>query len=1182
MTLSAEDIEKRWDKKSGPEHVLLRPDTYVGQPAPDSTFQWVLDDAAHRMVYRSVTISRAFLKIFDELLVNVTDRLHEHKGVTEMRVDINREKGVITVRNNGDGIPIHVHSKHGKHIAELIFGDMFSGSNFNDEDLERYGGGRNGLGAKLANIFSTEFTVQTVSEGQIYRQEWKKNMSVCSVPKIKPYKQKSFTELTYTPDWPRFGFASSMIDDDHYACMVRRVYDMAGIFGRRGLKVYLNGKLIEENTLSKYAMLYVAEEKQDLVKKAYKEVNNNWEVICLPSDAVDCENVSERAVTFCNGTATIRGGTHHMHVAEQLVEAIQGKINKDKKLRILSERIRKTFFIFVNAFINKPSFDSQLKEFCTVTPSKISPTCALNRYNPDKSPEKAQEEDGYIDKVLKMGILDLAKEIVEERKAKLAATSDGRKSAHVSVKKLVDARHAGSSQSHKCTLILTEGDSAKALAISGLSVIGHEYYGVFPLRGKLPNMMQNEKLHDNEIWQDIKQAIGFRANRTYSTPEELKELRYGHVILMTDQDDDGGHIKGLFITALYKCYPALLKSGFLSEFITPLVKASGPRVPGRVLSFFSMADYRAWKEQEIPHSMKYYKGLGTSTPEEAKEYFRQLKKHRIAIRYDDSTHASLEVAFGTGTENRKAWMLEADLTVMRDYSQPAICITDMVNMEIRVYSIGTLLRSLPHWASGLKHVHIQILHTAFAKKMTSEIKVAQMAGAIASFTDYHHGEESLCSALVNMACTYVTSNNINYMVPSGQFGTRVGGGKDAASPRYIFTMLEPITRLIFHPEDDKVLEFNEDDETPEPKNYCPVIAAALLNFLHGIATGWSCKIIPVNPLALIDYTIADLKGAEKPQLEPWFWGWKGRVETVTAGYKYLFHGVISQTKYNPTTKIYSYQITELPPHIVPSSVAEQLSEHAAAGVIQEFFDNSGENRIDIRFDVHEERRYDVFKTLPIVRSNTNNFSFFDEERRVRQFSTYEEIVAAHKEKRLEMYERRKAYMLKTMKRELVQHMNMCKFVRAVREKKIDLAELDGDAVESKLEQMGFSRLEGKFDYLLDQQCRRLLRTDFEAMTRKLAQMDEKVRAYEARDIKSLWLEDLENLRREYVKWIGQRVLEVAEPQGTVLNWNELLEEAKRTHVTALAPGTKRAREPANSAAPPAKKARTAKKPKTLA
>uniref|UniRef100_A0A1I7XHI5 DNA topoisomerase (ATP-hydrolyzing) n=1 Tax=Heterorhabditis bacteriophora TaxID=37862 RepID=A0A1I7XHI5_HETBA len=190
--------------------------------------------------------------------------------------------------------------------------------------------------------------------------------------------------------------------------------------------------------------------------------------------------------------------------------------------------------------------------------------------------------------------------------------------------KLEDANWAGTTKSAKCSLFITEGDSAKALVIAGLDVIGRDCYGVFPIRGKPINVceMSEEKAMKNKEISNLIRILGLRFGADYSNLEERNKLRYGNIIIFADQDEDGSHIKGLLINFLHRFWPELIREGFLQSFATPLLKLGviyiyiyiiRARRGAEVQSFYSLTDFKKWKEECIDtekFSIKYYKGLG--------------------------------------------------------------------------------------------------------------------------------------------------------------------------------------------------------------------------------------------------------------------------------------------------------------------------------------------------------------------------------------------------------------------------------------------------------------------------------------------------------------------------------------------------------------------------------------------
>jgi DNA topoisomerase-2 len=224
--------------------------------------------------------------------------------------------------------------------------------------------------------------------------------------------------------------------------------------------------------------------------------------------------------------------------------------------------------------------------------------------------------------------------------------------------------------------------------------------------------------------------------------------------------------------------------------------------------------------------------------------------------------------------------------------------------------------------------------------------VAQLAGYVSEHSAYHHGEASLQGAIVGMAQNYCGSNNINVLVPAGQFGTRLLGGKDAASPRYIFTHLNPVTRLLFHEEDDAVLNFLEDDGLSiEPDYYMPIIPLLLVNGTDGIGTGWSTQVPSYNPRDVLANVRRMLDKQEMEEMSPWFRGFTGEVERIDRQ-KFAIKGKME--KLDETT----LHITELPIGQWTNTYTDflvGLSENTKPGevTIQSFLNHSTECTVDI-------------------------------------------------------------------------------------------------------------------------------------------------------------------------------------------------------------------------------------------
>lgn len=994
------------------EHIIKRPDTYIGSVERSEKQMWVYNTELDSMELREVSFVPGLYKIFDEILVNAADNKQRDKNMDTIKVTLDREKGEISVLNNGRGIPIEMHQKEKIWIPEMIFGHLLTSSNY-DDDQEKVTGGRNGYGAKLCNIFSTKFKLETADSKskKKYTQTWLNNMSRMESAKIVNSKGDDYTQVTFSPDFAKFKMSG--IDDDFEALVKRRVYDLAGT--SRGVKVWLNGEKIKVNSFKKYMEMYTKAIKRERGDEAVTEASDiitdspdvRWEIGFAVSDG------SFQQVSFVNSIATTSGGTHVNYVADQICNKLAEIVKKKNKggAALKLHQIRNHIFLFVNCLIVNPAFTSQTKEQLTTKHTQFGSKCVIS--------------DEFLKKIAKTEVVSNILHFAEQKADQMLAKSDGGKRSRIHNPKLTDANKAGTKDGYRCTLILTEGDSANGLAVAGRSVVSADLFGVFPLRGKLLNVRDAglEQISKNAEIQNIKNFLGLKHKTEY---KDCKSLRYGHLMIMTDQDHDGSHIKGLLINFLQCSFPSLLKiPEFLVEFITPIVKVfkGNPKHPTKSQSFFTMPEFEAWKEShqhERGWEHKYYKGLGTSTTDDAQVYFRDLDKHlkEFHVMQDHET-ALIELAFSKKkADERKEWLRQFRPGTYLDHSTREITYSDFINKELILFSMADNIRSIPSVVDGMKPGQRKVMYTCFRLNLKKDMKVGELASTVSGSTDYHHGDASLQGTIINLAQTFVGSNNVNCLEPSGNFGSRLQGGSDAASARYTFTRLSPFARLIFNSADEPLLTYNtSDDKKIEPELYVPVVPMILINGADGIGTGWSSNIPNYNPEDIVENLKRLMRGEEMVPMTPWFRDFKGTVSQIAPD-RYKFSGIIKQTS---DTEL---EITELPIRVWTQDFKERIVTIIKGEKVTSFikdYDDYNTHR-DVHFVLRMEEKHmkaaleegleEKFKLSKTVA--TSNLVAFDPEGRITKYATVEDIMKEFFAIRIKFYEKRKVSPLSYM------------------------------------------------------------------------------------------------------------------------------------------------------------------------
>jgi DNA topoisomerase-2 len=1081
------DLSTAYQRKTHREHILSLPDTYVG--SIETANEEVFLHEGEKFVSTNVPVNPGFYKLIDELLVNAHDhaiRLRQKNSTDPVKkINVLCTSEGFTIENDGEPIDVAEHPEHKVWIPQMIFGELLTSTNYN-KDEKKLVGGKNGYGVKLVNIFAKEMKVIVHDKARklLYEQTFEDNMTKIGKPNVTTPKKKPdvlSVAIGWKPDFARFGMTE--ITEGMRRLIERRVWDLAMTLGK-DVKVSYNGELVKCRTLLDYAKAFLL----DGAPVVAEAPNDRWHIVIA-----DSPTDKQFAMSFVNGIWTSKNGTHVDAITSQVVNHVVEFLETKKKIKVKPGLVRDNLAVFVTSMIENPSFTSQTKESLTTKQSAFG-----------SSPKLSDESLKKI--VTKLNLVSTIVEAQSAKDAKDNSKTDGKKQSRITgIPKLDDAVQAGTKDSAKCTLILTEGDSAKAMALSGLSQEQRKTFGVYPLKGKVLNVKDtsDSKVEQTKEIAELKKIIGLTSGKKYTS---VADLRYGSIMIMTDQDLDGSHIRGLLVNLFHELWHELIAiPGFLTYMSTPIVKATkgrgGAKGDVEVKVFYSQYEYEQWREAEgkVGWKVKYYKGLGTSTRDEAKDYF--AKVNAVKFEYDAAADPAIDLAFNKQrADDRKEWLKGYNHTALVPTGNK-VPYADFIHKDLIHFSYYNLERSIPSMMDGLKTSQRKILFAAFKRNLKDEIRVAQFAGYVSEHTGYHHGEASLNETIVGMAQTFMGSNNIPWLVPQGQFGTRIQGGKDAASPRYIHTYLQPRVRKLIREEDMDVLKYRDDDGLPvEPEWYAPVLPMLLVNGARGIGTGYSTNIPPCDPKVLkkmlIDKITRDIQ-LSSTKLVPYYEGFKGTYTEDGAV------GVYRKDKED-------FVVTELPPGTWTADYREWLEKELAEGRIKDFSDTSTDQDINIRIKGIEEAA--LVKSLT-VKIKTTNMHAFNEKGVITKYATLNDIVAAFWTVRLELYETRRQHQIKALEEQLPLHTNVVRFIVSQCEdvQVPNLRRKTRMECDSLLEQHGYQTIKGSYDYIM-----RLPVSSFtkEVSDKHVAEMETirtEIARLQSTNAEKLWLADLESV-----------------------------------------------------------------------
>jgi DNA gyrase subunit B len=490
---------------------------------------------------------------------------------TEISIIIHPDNS-ITVHDDGRGIPVGIHPEHGISGVQLVFGDLHAGGKFNKEDgAYKVAGGLHGVGAAAVNAVSERTKITVRTKGQIHEIEFSRGKLTHPI-KVVGKTTETGTTVTFKPDEDVFE-----VLDYNYMTLATRFREMAYL--NSGLKLVLTDERTGKNETFHYGgglkeyITYLNRAKtplhRDIIHIAQATDKCEVEIALQWTDAYQTSLHS-----YANTIKTGEGGTHVQGFKSAVTRAFNSYVKdnnliKGDKLKLTGDDIREGLTAIISVKVSKLLFDSQMKSRIVNTELEAAVSSVVG-----DSLKTYFEENPNI-----------AKTIVKKSLTAAAAREAARKARNLTRKKsglgagipgkMADCREK---DPRKCELFLVEGDSA-----GGSAKIGRdsEYQAVLPLRGKVLNVekARYDKILANKEIRTLIQALGAGVGTGGDHGFDVDKVKYHKIIIMTDADVDGAHIRALILTLLYRQFPSLIERGYVYIAQPPLYsfkKGKGP------------------------------------------------------------------------------------------------------------------------------------------------------------------------------------------------------------------------------------------------------------------------------------------------------------------------------------------------------------------------------------------------------------------------------------------------------------------------------------------------------------------------------------------------------------------------------------------------------------------------------
>jgi DNA topoisomerase-2 len=1169
--MSEEFTNTKYTNLTYNQHVKLRTGMYVGSKEMTENNIWIVNKETNKLEKKVLKYSIAMYNIIDEIIVNSIDHIHRTANIKgknrcdTIKLNFDKDNGIISVYNNGEGIIVEKHENNDYYIPEMIFSKPMSGSNFS-ENAEKISCGMNGSGGKITNILSKTFEIETtdLKNKLHYYQKFENGNEIKNPPiitkltKVDKDKKDPFTKVTFLLEFELFDFKG--YNQDIAEVLEQLLYtrmNYVAVYCQSKYKIYYNDELIEKHTLYDLSKLLINDEdiiKCQLFNKNDKK-NNPFDInICIH----DCQD-SQEAISFINGLFVSNNGSHLRYINKLILENLKSKLEKKlkDKVKITNKLISNYLFIFFSGNITNPDYKNQSKTELSISETRFKDY----EFEPKvykKIWEKLETEFDriYLDKI--------SKENVTKKTSKLKGILfyDG-------------ALKAGTKDGYNCTLFVTEGLSASSCIDRGLcsnKSLGYNYYGIYSIKGVPLNARKEieykeikkngkieyiidkkKKLMENERLNSLIKVLNLNYSYSYDLTEEgnkeFHTLRYGNIIISADMDLDGGNICSLLLTYFNIFFPNLFKRNIIKVFLTPLIRAHPKDSKKYIEEFYTEDDYNKWLEKNNmkDYNIKYIKGLSGHSKKEVEQLFKNLNKNVYTFNLDEPSKDYFEIYYGIDPDKRKQI-----LSVEDEYHEPnleeklkkhEISCSYQLNVNTKEFQLDNIERKMGHMVDGLNPSRRKILAGSMKKfkHSNSEIKVFQLGGFVSESMSYHHGSDSLNKTIINIAQDYPGGRNFPLLLPIGDFGNRKIGGDAAGAPRYIETKLnKKLTDYLFPSIDNDLLEYNVvDGQICEPKYFIPILPNILLEDISLPATGWRISMFARD----LDQVITNVKGLIQDDTykvkEMKYFKNKFKIKEI----KNKNVNILVGTYKIPSNTKDVVIITELPPKVWTKTYQEDLEKKPFIDevLINECSDDYINIKVILKSGELEnlKNNYKEHDGLDYIEYNLNLYikllhciNVYTPKKTVKEYTKYTDIIYDWFPYRKNCYLQRIERLNILLKYKIIMLENIIRFIEnhetynlsKISDDKADIilnkhkyVRLNKSVIESpgliKNDKLEISITENSnYDYLLNMSYRKMNDQSYNNYKNKLKEEQELYKYYSKTDIyKSIWIEEIDNL-----------------------------------------------------------------------